>query len=127
MTPFSSTTLTLGTRMRSLMRCSSFDVGSSRLNGLPGGNVPPEVRHKILDRDDAPVALLVLPDRHRAGRDLFGPDNGHIRYLLEFAGLDLSGYVVLGQINFAAQSGVEQLLVHLLGVGGDLVRHRRNR
>src|SRR5438034_11390201 len=125
MTPFSSTALTFGTRMRSLMRCSSFDVGKSRLKGArPGGNVPPEVRHKIIGRDDAPVALLVLPDRHRAGRGLLGPYHGHVRNLLEFAGFDLSGYVVLGQINFTAKPRVDQLLVDLLRVGRDVVRHR---
>src|SRR5687768_6262146 len=99
MTPFSSTTFTRGTRMRSLIRCSSFDVGGSRLKGgLPGGNVPPEVRHKFVGSDDSPVAFLVLPDRHRAGRGLLGPHNGHVRNLLEFAGFDLSGYVVRRQI-----------------------------
>src|SRR5687768_1595627 len=47
MTPFSSTTFTRGTRMRSLMRCSSRG-GGSRLNGILGGNVPPQLNKKNL-------------------------------------------------------------------------------
>src|SRR6187402_767710 len=104
MAPFSSTTLTLGTRMRSLMRCSSFDVGRSRLKGgLPGGNVPPEVRHKFVGWNGPGFLLLVLPDVHQAACELLGSNNSHIRHFLEFAGLDLSGYVVAGQINFATE------------------------
>src|SRR5687768_18095060 len=77
--------LTLGTRIRSLMRCSSLDVGRSRLKGgLPGGNVPPEVRHKLFGGQVPGFSLLMFPDVHQAARDRkstrLNSSHGYISY-----------------------------------------------
>src|SRR5262245_10658597 len=126
MAPFSSTSRTRGTRIRSLMRCSGLRSGRTGILPLRT-NIPPQTVDELVQADGAGVPLLPFTDGNGAGLRFARATDEHERNFAHFKVANLSRDALAAQVDFDAEALGEQPLVDFPRVGGLVLGHRDDR